>query len=191
MEQLVGSVCVGQPGHEPGTVQIRIGTGLKVGRGSLGFESDNIVDVGVVMDHGAKHHFIPAAHGASQSARHPRFHEGRDPFVKPARGIVPGAGHRTIENGNRIVVGRHNLAEEQRAKAAIRGIRVVAHHDVDGLVIHDPGHAFVGRQRFVGVAEGSDADVDEVRRHRSRGAVAVVAEIFEQYARLLRRGVVE
>ena len=139
----------------------------------------------------AEYHFIPAAHGAAEPAGHPGFHEGRDAFVKPARGIMPGAGQRAVENRNRVFVGWHHLAEEQRPEAAVYGIRVVAHHDVDGFVIHDPRHALVGGQRFVGVAEGRDADVDEIGRNGSCGAVAVVAKIFEQNGQFLRRGVVK
>ncbi len=70
------------------------------------------------------------------------------------------------------------LPKNKRAKAPVDAVRIVAHHDVDGFMIHDPGHAFVGRQSFVGVAERRDADADEVGRHGSGGAMAVVAKIL-------------
>jgi hypothetical protein len=49
-------------------------------------------------------------------------------------------------------------------------------------MIHDPGHALVGWQGLIGVAEGGEADVDKVGWDGSRSAVAVIAKIFEQYA---------
>ena len=134
------------------------------------------------MNHGAKHHFVPAAHGTAEPAGHPGFHERRNALVKPPRGIMPWAGERAVKDGDRILVGGRNFSEEQRAKAAIGGIGIVAHHDVDGLMIHDPGHAFVGWQGLVGVAEGRDTDVDEVGRDGAGRAMSVIPKIFEQYA---------
>ena len=76
---------VGEVGVEPGAVQIGIGDGLEIRGNALGYQAEVAVEMRVVADHRAEHHFIEGALGPADAARHPGFHECRRAFDRRAQ----------------------------------------------------------------------------------------------------------
>ena len=70
-DQLLGTVTVREPGHEPRAVQIRIHLRLKINLGPFGHEPERIVERHVVVHHGAEDHLVGTRRGTVVLAAHP------------------------------------------------------------------------------------------------------------------------
>ena len=178
-------VAVGQPGHEPGAVEVRVDLELEVDLGPLRGQPQRVVEAAAVEDHRAEHHLVVRALGPAEAARHPGVEEDRDPLVVPA-----GRGHprgRQIEIEDRLgVVGDGvHLAAEQAAEEALGPRGLIQRGHVDQLVVHDRVQPLVGRHRLEGGAQGGDLNAHEVARNGGRSGVAGVGEVGEQDRDLL------
>ena len=178
--QLFHAVLMGQVADEPGTVQVGIHAHLKIDSGTFGLESDHIIKIATVADHGTKHHFIVSAHYAAYSTRHPGFHEHGDAFVVPARRVPARGGEVAVKQRQGIAVIGHHLAAEEPGYSAV-GFRChIAHHLVSQLMAHEPLHAFVRWDYGKRIIERRYADIQEVPWDDHGSAVAHIGKIVEK-----------
>jgi hypothetical protein len=115
----------------------------------------------------------------SSKPGHPRLHEHGDPLVIPAGGITPGIGEVAVEYGNGILIGRRDLAPEERPVTPVAPRRLVGGDDVRELVADDPVHPLVRRTRIVGIFEGLDTERYVVEGNRRGARIAVVVKILK------------
>lgn len=167
----------GEVVHEAGAVEVGVGADLEVGGGAFRFEADELVDVAFVADERAEEHFIVAAEGAAEAAAHPCFQKRGRAFMKPARGVLAGAGEEAEADGDRVVPGGDDFAMEEAAKAAFAGGGGVPDDDVAEFVAGEQRHAFGGGHGIENQAERGHADLDDVVGKGSGGAVAEILEV--------------
>ena len=72
---------MGEPGHEPRAVKIRVDLELKIDLRPFRHEAQRVVERRAVSHHRAEDHLVVAALGAAEPAGHPRVDEDRDAFV--------------------------------------------------------------------------------------------------------------
>ena len=95
LDDLFGRVHEPEVAEEAGAVEIRRGHGLEIGGRAGRHHAQRAVEMRVVADHGAEHHFVVAALGATYASRQPGLHEYGRTFGMPARarcgGALPGS----------------------------------------------------------------------------------------------------
>ena len=119
LHDLVRAVGQRQVGEEAGAVEIVVGADLEVDGDALALQAERRIELVVVADLGAEHHFVIAALRAAEAARHPGFEEHRRPFGIPARDIVPRRRQIIVEDRFRMLLDRHRLAGQPLAPEGV------------------------------------------------------------------------
>ena len=184
-DQVVVSVFRSQVIDKSGTVQIGIGTHLKVHCGTFRFQTHHGKHFFPAAHNAAEIHFVVPAQGATGSAAHPGFQETGDAFMVPARSVPSGNGQVTPQGGNGLgVVGPH-LGAENVPPHPVAGIVFVAHDQVGIFVAEQLAVPFAGRGDVIRHGHRRHAELDVVLRQRGGAAVAVVFPVGYQDQRRL------
>jgi len=183
----LGPVLVRQVGHETSAVEVGVDLDLEIDLGSLGDQTQGAVEAAVITYHRAKDHLIPGAQSATDAARHPGLDKDCNAFVIPAGCGEPGRRQVGEENGPRVVLARLDLAGEELAPRAVAGGGLVARHDVNQLVVHQPVHPLVGRHDLVDKRQRRDLQHQHIARHRTGGGISAIGEIHQDDGDRLRR----
>ena len=163
-DQVVVSVFRSQVIDKSGTVQIGIGTHLKVHCGTFRFQTHHGKHFFPAVHDAAEIHFVVPAQGPSGSAAHPGFQETGDAFVVPARSVPSGNGQVTPQGGNGLgVVGPH-LGAENVPPHPVAGIVFVAHDQVGIFVAEQLAVPFAGRGDVIRHGHRRHAELDVVLR---------------------------
>ncbi len=176
---------------EPRTVQVGVGDGLEIRGNALGYQAEVAVEMRVVADHRAEHHFVEGALGPADAPRHPGFHEIGGAFEIPARCTEPRHREVVVEDRLRVFVGRSRFAAEEPPPAQVAGVGDVRVDDVHGFVVHQRVHALAARHRLQRTAGRGDVQHDAVVGRGAGTRVSVVREVGHQHHGLFGRRPVE